>query len=77
LSGKKILGTRIEQGRQDSVTAKRWKPLAFASAFDIPDTFVVSAVCTVEGGAGGAGCACTCVGLEGCAGLTPGLGAKL
>jgi len=50
---------------------------SLASAFDIPDTFVVSAVCTVGGGAGGAGCACTCVGLEGCAGLKPGLGAKL
>jgi len=59
------------------VTAKRWKPLALHLHSDIPDTFVVSAVCTVGGGAGGAGCACTCVGLEGCAGLKPGLGAKL
>ena len=63
--------------RQDSGNSKKMEAFSLASAFDIPDTFVVSAVCTVGGGAGGAGCACTCVGLEGCAGLKPGLGAKL
>ena len=62
--------------KKDPITTN----ISTVSAFHIPETLDVSAVCTVGGGAGGAGCAgaCAgdCVGLEGWAGLKPGLWTK-